>query len=153
MTVGNMHSPYLFVYGTLKSDAINANANHFHQYAKLIGEAKWQGRLYLVSNYPGAVRSAKNEFVIGELWELSNPEYVLGFLDEYEECAPGSLLPYEYQRSIELVEIGGEMIAAWVYIYRLDTSKLKHIESGDFINDNQELVRRALASANIRFAS
>ena len=137
MMVSNT-SPYLFVYGTLKSDAVNANAIYFHEHAKLIGKARWHGRLYRVSNYPGAVRSTGNEFgefVHGELWELSNPDYVLGFLDEYEECAPKNPYPHEYQRFIELVDMGGKMIPAWIYIYQLDTSKLIQIQSGEFTND------------------
>jgi len=154
MTVSNMNSSYLFVYGTLKSDAINANAHHFHRHADLIGNARWQGHLYLVSNYPGAVRAeAKDGFVLGELWLLKNPEYVLTFLDEYEECAPTSPLPHEYRRSVELVEINGEMIPAWLYIYALDTSTLQRMQTGNFMNDNHEIMRRALANANILLAS
>ena len=52
-----MNSQYLFVYGTLQSDAINDNAKLFHSQARLLGKARWRGALYLVTNYPAAVVS------------------------------------------------------------------------------------------------
>jgi len=47
-------SHFLFVYGTLMHNAHNAQAQLFHQAASFLGPACWQGRLYLVSYYPGA---------------------------------------------------------------------------------------------------
>ncbi len=138
-----MTSPYLFVYGTLKSDARNPNANNLHQNAQLLGSAKWQGALYLVRNYPGAVRSTDgSEYVLGEIWKLNDPETLLISLDEYEECAPKSPKPHEYIRSLEPVHFGVEIVNAWVYIYNLDIDNFKKIESGNFINENQILIRR-----------
>jgi gamma-glutamylcyclotransferase (GGCT)/AIG2-like uncharacterized protein YtfP len=140
-----MNCPYLFVYGTLKSDGMNANAQNFHQHAYLIGHACWQGRLYLVSNYPGAVPSAiKTEYVLGEVWQLHSSEQAFSFLDEYEECAPQSPLPYEYERVLAPVQLGGQTLTAWIYLYRLETAGLRQILSGEFTNDNQQLIRRAL---------
>ena len=99
-----MQSPFLFVYGTLKSEAINTNAQHLHQHAQLLGRARWPGRLYLISNYPGAVpSSSNNEFVNGELWRLNDPDQLLATLDVYEECAPSSPVPHEYKRSLESI--------------------------------------------------
>lgn len=138
-----MSSPYLFVYGTLKSDALNANAQRLHQHARLLGAAKWQGALYLVSNYPGAARSNNHDdYVLGEAWELRNPEALLASLDEYEECAPSSPGPHEYVRSLESIWLGQDEIKAWVYIYNLEIARLQKIESGNFINKNQTLIRR-----------
>ena len=53
-------SHLLFVYGTLMRNAHNAHnpqAQYLHQAATFLGSAHWQGRLYLVSHYPGAVPS------------------------------------------------------------------------------------------------
>jgi len=140
-----MQSPFLFVYGTLKSDAINTNANYLHEHSKLLGEARWRGSLYLVSNYPGAVPStSKNEYVLGEVWKLADPKILLPLLDEYEECAPTSPTPHEYRRSLEWVELRNESkaIQAWVYIYNLEFAHLQKIESGNFRNDNEAIIRR-----------
>ena len=146
-----MQLPFLFVYGTLKSGACNTNAQYLHQHAELLGRARWPGRLYLVSNYPGAVPSAaSNEFVYGELWKLADPEQLLATLDAYEECAPSSPVPHEYKRSLESVQLitGGkievQVIQAWAYLYNLDVAYLSQIADGNFVNDNQALIRRSL---------
>jgi gamma-glutamylcyclotransferase (GGCT)/AIG2-like uncharacterized protein YtfP len=140
-----MTSSYLFVYGTLKSDAFNPNAQKLHHHAKLFGPARWQGALYRIRNYPGAVRSDnKDEYVLGELWRLNNAKEMLAVLDKYEECAPHSPLPHEYIRILEPVYFGAEIIDAWIYLYNLDTENLEKIESGNFVNENQTLVRRVL---------
>jgi len=139
-----IESDYLFVYGTLKSDATNTNAKQFHEQAELIGAARWQGSLHLVTNYPAAVISKnKDEFVFGELWQLKNPEQVLSLLDKYEECAISTLLPHEYERSVEFINIDQKIIPAWVYLYQLSTTDLPRIKTGIFINENHALIRRS----------
>jgi len=146
-----MQSPFLFVYGTLKSEAINTNAQYLHQHAQLLGRARWPGRLYLISNYPGAVPpSSNNEFVNGELWRLNDPDQLLATLDVYEECAPSSPVPHEYKRSLESVQLiagekgGAHIIQAWVYIYNLDIAGFNRIDDGNFVNGNHKLIRRVL---------
>ena len=139
-----MSYSYLFVYGTLKSDASNAHAKQFHSQAQLIGEAIWQGCLYLVTNYPAAISSSNpKERVIGELWRLTNPSQTLKTLDEYEECAATSPWPHEYERLMQPIEIHGQVIEAWIYIYQLSTATLTKIDSGLFLNQNQALIRRS----------
>ncbi len=139
-----MSSQYLFVYGTLKSDATNAHAKQFHSQAQLIGAAAWQGCLYLVTNYPAAIASSNpQDRVIGELWKLIDPEPLLQALDEYEECASSSPLPHEYQRLIQPIEFNAQVIQAWIYIYLPSTAELARIDSGLFINQNQKLLRRS----------
>jgi gamma-glutamylcyclotransferase (GGCT)/AIG2-like uncharacterized protein YtfP len=114
-----------------------------HHNARLIGAAKWPGLLFLVSNYPGAVRSNNpNDVVLGELWELNNPHSTLSTLDEYEECSPASPSPHEYIRSLETVWQDEKSYLAWVYIYNLENAHLKKIPDGNFLNQNQRLVRR-----------
>ena len=138
-----MNSQYLFVYGTLQSDAINDNAKLFHSQARLLGKARWRGALYLVTNYPAAVVSDDvQEYVAGELWQLHNPQKTLDALDIYEECATTSPQPHEYERSIEFIEFNGERVQAWIYLYQLNVAGLERIDSGIFINQNQMLVRR-----------
>jgi len=125
-------SHFLFVYGTLMRNAHHPKAQHFHQAASFLGPARWQGRLYLVSYYPGAVPSVLTEDIVhGELWTLTNPQ-TLALLDQYEECSPRDPLPHEYTRSIETVWLGDQALKAWVYIYKRDTNGLKQITSGHF---------------------
>jgi len=125
-------SHFLFVYGTLMRNANHPQAQHFHQAASFLGPARWQGRLYLVSYYPGAVPSELTEDIVhGELWTLTNPQ-TLALLDQYEECTPHDSLPHEYTRSIETVWLCEQALKAWVYIYKRDTNGLKQITSGHF---------------------
>ena len=113
-------------------NAHHPQAQHFHQAASFLGPARWQGRLYLVSYYPGAVSSELTEDIVhGELWTLTNPQ-TLALLDRYEECTSLDPLPHEYTRSIETVWLGEQALKAWVYIYKRDTNGLKQITSGHF---------------------
>ena len=113
-------------------NAHHPQAQHFHQAASFLGPARWQGRLYLVSYYPGAVPSELTEDIVyGELWTVTDPQ-TLALLDQYEECTPLDSLPHEYTRSIETVWLGDQALKAWVYIYKRDTNELKQITSGHF---------------------
>ena len=106
MTDSVTDSHFLFVYGTLMRNAHHPQAQHFHQAASFLGPARWQGRLYLVSYYPGAVPSELTEDIVyGELWTVTDPQ-TLALLDQYEECTPHDPLPQEYTRSIETVWLG-----------------------------------------------
>jgi len=130
-----VNSQYVFVYGTLKSDACNVHAKQFHSQAQFMGTASWQGGLYWVTNYPGAIVSTNSrDRVVGELWKLTQPELVLQALDEYEGCAPSSPLPHEYERTIQPIEFNGQVVEAWMYLYRLSIAKLIKIDSGIFVN-------------------
>ena len=113
-------------------NAHHPQAQHFHQAASFLGPARWQGRLYLVSYYPGAVPSELTEDIVyGELWTVTDPQ-TLALLDQYKECSPRDPLPHEYTRSIETVWLGEQALNAWIYIYKRDTSGLKQITSGHF---------------------
>ncbi len=133
-------SDYLFVYGTLRQ-----NANHpMHQqlvaHAKFVAMAQYQASLYQLSYYPAAVPSSNTaDQVVGELYQLVQPELILPVLDEYEECGEGFAEPQEYRRELQQVTLdSGESVSAWVYIYNRDTSALQQIQSGDFLADNNK---------------
>ncbi|WP_166839092.1 gamma-glutamylcyclotransferase family protein [Rheinheimera pleomorphica] len=128
-------SDYLFVYGTLRQ-----NANHpMHQqlvtHAKFVAMARYQARLYQLSYYPGAVPSSNTaDQVVGELYQLLQPELLLPQLDQYEECGDGFAKPQEYRRELQQVTLdSGDSVSAWVYLYNRDTSALTQIPCGDFL--------------------
>lgn len=126
---------YLFVYGTLRSDAGYAMHQVLQQHACLLGAATLQGRLYQVAHYPGAVLSADPaQQVRGELYQLLQPERVLALLDEYEECSAQFTAPHEYLRQQVPVSLTtGECVNAWVYLYNRGCDNLVLISSGDFL--------------------
>lgn len=102
--------------------------------AVYLGDARWQGTLYLVDGYPGAVAAADGSMVTGELYRLEDPGATLEILDEYEECGPASGPESEYLRIVTRVTPGdGSELDAWIYLYNRPVAGLARIESGDFI--------------------
>lgn len=131
-----MNSEYLFVYGTLRRDTQSEMYHLLARFANFLGDATFQGELYLVDYYPGVVPSTRSEATVrGEVYRLFDPAKVLQKLDEYEECGPEFLQPAEYVRRKEHVLLkDGRDIVAWIYIYNRSTDGLRRIESGDFLN-------------------
>lgn len=131
-----MNQAHLFVYGTLRRGAETRMYRLLAQHSDFVGEAVWQGRLYKVDTYPGAVPSDDPVHrVRGEVYALREPAGILAALDVYEECGPGSAEPTEYVRAPqEVVVDDGRRLMAWVYVYQRPTTGLKEIVSGDFLN-------------------
>lgn len=127
---------YLFVYGTLRQHANHPMHQLLAAHAKFFAIARYQASLYLVSYYPGAVPSSNTaDQVVGELYQLVQSELILPQLDHYEECGPGFTEPQEYRRELQRVTLeNGDIVSAWVYIYNRETSGLRQIQSGDFLN-------------------
>ena len=125
---------YLFVYGTLKSDMNNDMYHLLAKNARFIDAAVWNGKLYKVEDYPGAVPSDNPlDEVYGELYLLDNPEKILPALDEYEECSDKFPEPALFKRiKGDVKTVSGEIIKTWIYIYNLPVDNLKRIESGNF---------------------
>ena len=126
---------YLFVYGTLR----RAGGHPMHQLlasqSRFVGMAHYQGRLYQVSYYPGVVASATTtDRVVGEVYQLLQPEHILALLDNYEACAAEFPAPHEYRRQVQQVTLeNGASVSAWLYLYNHDTTGLTRITSGDFL--------------------
>jgi gamma-glutamylcyclotransferase (GGCT)/AIG2-like uncharacterized protein YtfP len=135
-----MTSDRLFVYGTLMRDFDHPMAQLLSRSADFIGEARCQGRLYLVKHYPGLVLSdAADEVVFGELYRLKQPEALLREFDMYEACGEGFAEPTEYIRQMLPVTLvdgaAGEAPTseAWTYIYNWPVAHLPRIASGRFM--------------------
>ena len=74
--------------------------------ARLVGPAKWRGRLYRVAEFPGAVPCYEDEFVAGELYELGDDAAtLLAQLDAYEETPDDYVLATKETHTVkEFVE-------------------------------------------------
>lgn len=126
-------SNYLFVYGTLKRGLHCPEAKLLARLATFVGDAFFQGRLFLVDAYPGVVPSNNtNDRVHGEVYALED-HAILSVLDAYEGCgALSSDLP-EYERRLVVVKTAsGKRLEAWIYIYNLPTDRLPRVTSGRF---------------------
>ena len=130
-----MTSNNLFVYGTLMRGFDHPMAQLLSRSADFIGEARCQGRLYLVKHYPGLVLSDDSiEVVFGELYRLHQPDELLREFDMYEACGDGFAAPTEYIRQMLAVTPDGQAAdEAWTYIYNWPVAGLPRIASGRFM--------------------
>lgn len=118
---------FLFVYGTLRRESKQPSHRLLAERGTFIGEGKFQGKLYDLGRFPGAVPSErKSDRVAGEIYRLHDPREAFEVLDDYE----GRL----FRREVRPVRLpGGRRIAAWIYLYvgALGSSAL--IQSGDYL--------------------
>jgi gamma-glutamylcyclotransferase (GGCT)/AIG2-like uncharacterized protein YtfP len=130
-----MTSNHLFVYGTLMRGFEHPMAQLLSRSADLIGEARCQGRLYLVTHYPALVLSGDPaDVVFGELYRLRQPDELLREFDMYEACGEGFAAPTEYVRQMLSVTLGDEAVSeAWTYVYNWPVAHLTRIASGRFL--------------------
>jgi gamma-glutamylcyclotransferase (GGCT)/AIG2-like uncharacterized protein YtfP len=122
----------LFVYGTLMQGFQNGFARHLHANATLVGPASFQGRLYRISYFPGAIFDGDAPGrVHGEIWQLHNPGDILQKLDHYEGVLPdGSGLYVRREVPAQLVNGSEKLVQTFLYNRPLDAAKL--VESGRF---------------------
>jgi gamma-glutamylcyclotransferase (GGCT)/AIG2-like uncharacterized protein YtfP len=129
-----MTSNHLFVYGTLMRGFEHPMAQLLSRSADLIGEARCQGRLYLVTHYPALVLSGDPaDVVFGELYRLRQPDELLREFDMYEACGEGFAEPTEYVRQMLAVTLEGGTTEAWTYVYNWPVAHLTRIASGRFL--------------------
>lgn len=95
---------YLFVYGTLKRKYQHPIFTLLVQHAEYYAEAFFNGKLFLLTGYPCAIPSNQPEDrVLGELYQLKQPDVLLYNLDAYEGCSEQYPEPKEYVRGRRLV--------------------------------------------------
>jgi len=130
-----MKDEFLFVYGTLRREAGGAARHILARYSTFVGEATYQGRLYKVSWYPGAVPSDDPaDLVRGEVYRLRQPDLVLSRLDRHEEYGPGFADPSEYVRLSQEVRLRtGQILSAWIYVYNRPVDGFDRVPDGDFL--------------------
>src|SRR3979409_688773 len=130
-----MTSDHLFVYGTLMRSFDHPMAQLLSRSADFIGEARCQGRLYLVKHYPGLVLSDDPaEIVFGELYRLRHPAELLREFDMYQACGDGVAGRPRYGRRMLQVTLNDRSTdEAWTYIYNWPVTHLPRIASGKFV--------------------
>lgn len=108
---------------------LSNNAGH-------IGEAAFQGKLFLVEDFPGVVPSSDpGDLVKGDLYELGSKE-ILSKLDRYEGFDADRKEESLFLRKLMTVRLlyPGKDLKAWIYIYNGETGHLPIIKSGDYLN-------------------
>ncbi|MCE6990550.1 gamma-glutamylcyclotransferase [Dyadobacter sp. CY323] len=123
---------YLFTYGTLKKGFKNPFAETLRFASVFEGEGYFNGRLYLISWYPGAVYDEmETAKVHGEAYRLTDTE-ILWELDEYEEVL-GDEASSLYLRKVVTVTLqNGSEVPCWTYLYNQSVDGLPLISDGRF---------------------
>lgn len=126
----------LFVYGTLRRQARSPMHALLRRQAEFVGEGSYQGLLYLVAHYPGAVPSLDPAHQVrGDLFRLNGLPQSLAQLDAYEEIGATPAETDEYVREIAPIRLDDRrVIQAWVYRYNRPVSGLERVVSGDFLS-------------------
>ncbi|MDP1773218.1 MAG: gamma-glutamylcyclotransferase family protein [Methylobacter sp.] len=130
-----MNPDTIFVYGTLRRDANSETHQLLAKHAEFVNDATYQGKLYKIDYYPGAVPSDDpNDAVQGEVYRLHQADVMLRQFDQYEEFGPEFPEPNEYLRLKQTVALkNGRTVTAWVYVYNHPIEGLELIESANFI--------------------
>ena len=125
----------VFVYGTLMRGFDHPMSRRLAASAEFLGEARCQGRLYMVAHYPGLLRSDDvADIVFGELYRVHDDDELLAVLDGYESIGPGYAAPTLYLReTLSVTLVDGAVAEAWTYIYNRRIDEAKRIVSGRFL--------------------
>ena len=126
----------IFVYGSLRSGFHHPAYAYISKYFTLIADAKVKGSLYDMGEYPAALPSDKETFIIGELYRINHADefaWAIAQLDDYEglNVEPGES-PL-YRREASIVHTANGATEAWVYWFNGDVSGKTCIESGDVL--------------------
>lgn len=131
----------LFVYGSLRSGFNHPAYSYISNNFVLVGAAKVKGKLYDLGEYPAAIPSNEDAYIIGELYGLRDEQefsWVMAQVDDYEgvNTEPGETALYK--RAITTVYTGNGETAAWIYWYNGDVSGNPLIASGDVLQYIQQ---------------
>lgn len=128
-----MTPQYLFIYGTLLQ-AGNEFASYLQKNTSLYSKGKFEGSLYDIGDFPGAVAHASGKLFIYGSVVLLNDVAVLKNIDVYEGYGPKQPKPYLYIRKRIIAETDKGSVKCWVYLYNLPVTGLHQIISGDYIS-------------------
>lgn len=124
----------IFVYGTLLKGTENLMAVYLKSKSRLIGPGRWEGEMYKVDFFPGVIYAqGSRKWVRGEVYSMPNPAPVLTVLDGYEQCDPQAPERSLFVRAVLPVQVGGDWLDCWVYLYNQPVTGLPRIDSGDFL--------------------
>jgi gamma-glutamylcyclotransferase (GGCT)/AIG2-like uncharacterized protein YtfP len=118
---------YLFVYGSLRSGVKNPARHLLEKHAILVDTGAFQGKLYDLGRYPGAVPSrGTRDRVIGEIYHLTDPRVTLEILDECEGR-------HFKRKRVTIEKQHGQRVTAWIYLYVGTVKQQSRIHSGDYL--------------------
>jgi gamma-glutamylcyclotransferase (GGCT)/AIG2-like uncharacterized protein YtfP len=133
----------LFVYGTLRAFVDIPMARRLRRGGRHLGTARTPGRLYDLGPYPGLTAARRrDEWVVGDLYELSAPRALLQALDRYEAGSGGRERPRFVRVRAVTVLRKGPRRSAWLYLYRRPVVARTRIRCGDYERHLEGCYRR-----------
>src|SRR5215831_12848782 len=81
----------LFVYGSLRSGFHHPAFEYISRHFLFVANGKIKGVVYDVGDYPGAVQTTGDSFVMGEIYNIKDEEefdWAIAQLDDYEGADP-----------------------------------------------------------------
>lgn len=131
-----MHKNHqLFVYGSLRKGFEHPAFEYIARYFQFASHGKIKGLVHDLGEYPAAVPTDADRFIIGELYAVKEADelsYAVAQLDDYEGINPDEG-PSLYRRELTTVYTDGGITEAWVYWYNGDLQNSTPIESGDVL--------------------
>lgn len=127
---------FLFVYGSLRSGFNSDAYQYISRYFSFVANAKVKGKLYDLGEYPAALPTDENFFIVGELYWLKNEEeynWAIEQLDDYEGLNVEAGEKPLYRREIATIFADNKTAEAWIYWYNNDIEGMPFIKSGDVL--------------------
>ncbi len=135
-------TPFLFVYGSLRSGFQNTAYAYISQYFTLVSPAKANGKLYDLDDFPAAVPDdSAQHFIVGELYQINDADefsWAIAQLDDYEGLYTENEEIPLYRRKLTTVYWNNQQEKAWVYWYNGNVEGKPLIASGDVLLYKQE---------------
>ena len=123
----------VFFYGTLMTGFDRRRRAGIDQKLSYVGRGWIAAALFDLGIYPAAVPDPTGR-VWGEVYQMQEPEVVLGALDEIEGYCPSEPDASLYMREETPVTYqDGAAGAAWAYFYNAPLGRAERITSGDYL--------------------
>ena len=105
----------LFIYGSLL-ETDNEFGLYLKQNTTYYKPGKFKGKLYDVGEYPGAIASSADSYMVhGSILLLNNLAETLKHLDDYEGYGEDQLQPNLFVRKLLTIQTADANVKCWVY--------------------------------------
>ena len=131
----------IFVYGSLRSGFHSPAYHYVSKYFTLIGAATVKGLLIDMGEYPVAIATNEDKFLVGELYEIKNEEvfdFAIAQLDDYEGVNIEDGEEELYFRTVTEVLVNNTITTAWVYWFKGNTANKPIITCGNVLQYIEE---------------
>jgi len=105
-------------------------------YFTKVADGKVKGKLYDLGEYPAALPTTDEAYIVGELYQANSAEefgWAMAQLDDYEGVHPEEGEEQLYERTATTVYTDKGEFTAWIYWYKCEVTDKPVIESGDVL--------------------